>query len=115
MKKENTKKWEDINVGDGVTVTYWTDANAYTVIKRTAKTLTLQRDKAILDKNFKPDFIPGGFCAHCTNQNEQSYEYEKDENGEIVTAYWSEAKRGFYVDKSLRLIKGRHEFYDYNF
>ena len=39
MKKENTKKWEDINVGDGVTVTYWTDANAYTVIKRTAKTL----------------------------------------------------------------------------
>ena len=105
----------DLKVGDGVTVHYWSDANAYTIIKRTAKSLTLQRDKATLSPDFKPEFIPGGFCAHCTNQYEQSYTYERDPNGRIMKAYWSEKKKCFFADKSLRVTPGRHEYYDYNF
>lgn len=108
-------KWSDVKVGDGVTVHYYTDAKAYTVIKRTAQELTLQRDKAILSPDFKPEFIPGGFCGTVINQEEQSYSYEPDKNGRVVKAYWSEAKKAFYVEKSLRVGKGRHEFYDYNF
>lgn len=102
-------------VGEGATVHYWTDSNAYTIIARTEKSLTLQRDKAILDPNFKPDFIPGGFCGTVVNQYDQSYTYEKDPNGQIRKAYWSETKKGFYVEKTLRVSLGRHEFYDYNF
>ena len=115
MSEIKNKKWEDVNVGDGVTVHYWTDSEAYTVIARTAQSLTLRRDKAVLDPNFKPEFIPGGFFGTVVNQNEQSYTYEQDENGSVVKAYYSKAKRGFFVSKSLRVTKGRHEFYDYNF
>lgn len=107
--------WEDVKVGDGVTVHYWSDAEAYTVIARTAKSLTLRRCKATLDPNFKPEFITGGFAAHCLNQCDQTYTYEEDENGAVVKAYYSKAKRGFFVQKSLRVTRGRHEFYDYNF
>lgn len=108
-------KWADVKVGDGVTVHYWTDAHAGTIIARTAKTLTIRQDKAILSPDFKPDFIPGGFCGTVINQNEQTYTYEPDENGMIYKAYWSDRKCGFYAEKCLRVTKGRHEFYDYNF
>lgn len=95
--------WEDVKVGDGVTVNYWTDAHACTVIARTAKSLTLRRDKAILDPSFKPEFIAGGFFGTVINQNEQSYTYEPDENGMVMKAYYSKAKKGFYCDKTLRV------------
>ncbi len=83
----------------------------------TAKTCKEQRDKATLDPNFKPEFIPGGFAAHCTNQDEQSYTYERDPNGEITKCYWSEKKGRFTTggDQSIKIGPGRHEFYDYNF
>ena len=103
------------NVGDGATVHYWTDANAYTIIGKTDKTLTLQRDKATLSPDFKPDFIPGGFFGTVVNQYDQTYTYEPNPDGRIVKAYWSEKKRAFCVDKTLRVSHGRHEFYDYNF
>ena len=108
-------KIDQLKVGDGATVCYWTDATACTVIKRTAKTLTLRQDKATLKPSFKPEFILGGFAAHCVNQAEQDYDYEPDPNGRIFRAYWSQSKKGFYVERTLRVIPGRHEFYDYNF
>ena len=106
---------ENVAPGDGVTVHYWSDAHACTVIRRTRNKLVLQQDTAILSPDFKPEFIPGGFCAHCTNQGEQSYTYERNPEGRIYEAYWSERKKGWYADKSLRVSYGRHEYYDYNF
>ena len=106
---------DNAEVGDGATVHYYSDSEAYTIIKRTAKTLTLRRCKATLDPNFKPEWIPGGFAGHCTNQHEQTYTYEEDENGRITKAYWSEAKQGFYAEGCLYVTPGRREFYDYNF
>lgn len=107
----------NVNVGDGVTICLYSDKHACTVIKRTAKTITVQRDKAILNPNFKPQIEVGGFSGHCTNQDEQTYTYERDENGEITTYRWSD-KYGRYCgggDQSITIINGRHEFYDYNF
>lgn len=101
-------------VGDGATVCLWSDREAYTIIKRTAQSLTLQRDKATLSPDFKPEFIPGGFCGHCVNQNEQKYSYESDPEGKKITAWWSKKNNGFYWN-GLHVIPGRHEFYDYNF
>lgn len=104
-----------IKVGDGVTINLWSDRHAATVIKVTAKSVTVRRDKATLDPNFKPEFIPGGFIAHCTNQDEQTYIYEPDENGEVKTFFWSDKYQQYGQPGNLTLSKGRQEFYDYNF
>lgn len=105
---------EEIKVGDGVTLRLYSDAEAYTVIKRTASTITVQRDKATLDPNFKPEWVAGGFAGHCTNQNDQTYTYERNEKGDIKTLRFSKKfGRFMYLEKAILL--GRHEFYDYNF
>lgn len=107
----------EIEVGDGVTLHLWSDAEAHTVIKRTAKTLTIQRDKAIRDPNFKPEWVPGGFSAICINSEDQEWTYERDPEGAITRCHWSE-KYGIWQagsDGSMRVSRGRHEYYDYNF
>ena len=111
-------KNQELEVGDGCTYHLWSDAYACTVIKKTAKTITVQRDKATLDPSFKPKFVTGGFSAHCTNNNDQSYTYERDESGNVYKLYWHE-KTGRWQNGSgsgaFVLTVGRHEFYDYNF
>lgn len=107
----------ELDVGDGVTMCLYSDRHACTVIAKTAKTITVQRDKATLDPNFKPKWEPGGFSAVCLNQHEQKWNYERDPNGEVTRCYWSE-KLGRYTtgrDQSVWISPGRHEFYDYNF
>ena len=105
---------ENAKVGDGATVCYYSDRDAYTIVKRTKETLTLQRDKAVLSDEFHPVFVPGGFAGTVINQHEQRYTYEPDPDGSTVTAHWSEKKVGYYWH-GIRVIPGRHEFYDYNF
>ena len=105
----------NIHVGDGVTVNLWSDRYAATVIKVTKSTVTVRRDKATLNPDFKPEWIPGGFAAHCTNQDEQSYTYEPDEKGTEYTFRWSRKYQRYGQPGNLTLSKGRHEFYDYNF
>lgn len=122
-------------VGDGVTLCFYSDRDAYTVIAVTAKTITIQRDKATLLNGFEsgePDalqFSPGGFCGHTSGQ--QRYSYERDEKGSILKCHmkkrpmmvWTRGEDGKYSDVptadfrngSARIIAGRHEHYDYNF
>ena len=104
-----------VKVGDGVTVHYYTDAEAFTVINRSPKTITIQRDNVKLSENFKPEFIPGGFAAHCVNQNEQEWTYSPNPNGQILICRWSDKYKCFRTKSKLRVTNGRHEFYDYNF
>lgn len=106
---------ETIRVGDGVTVNSWSDRYAATVIKATKNMVVVRRDTAILDPNFKPEFIIGGFCAHCTNQSDQTYNYRPNPEGEEYKIYWSKKYRRYGQPGEYSLSKGRHEFYDYNF
>jgi hypothetical protein len=103
-------------VGDGVTMHLYSDAHAGTVIKVTKTTVTVQRDEATRDPNWKPKVEPGGFVGHCTNQDEQTYTYERNPNGETVTFRWS-SKFEQYRNNQIgyKLSKGRREFYDFNF
>lgn len=112
---ENVLTPETVQVGDGVTVRLWSDAHAATVIKKTKFSVTVRQDKATLNPNFKPEFIPGGFAAHCVNQENQTYTYEPDPSGTVYTFRWSNKYCTYGQPENLRLIKGRHEFYDYNF
>lgn len=102
-------------VGDGATVVFYSDRHSGTIVKVTKSTITIRRDKATLDPSFKPEIIAGGFAGHCVNQNEQTYTYEPDENGELHTLHWSKKYNSYGRPNDLRAIKGRHEFYDYNF
>jgi len=117
--KKDIRKAEnfEVKVGDGITMCLYSDSHAYTIIKRTAKSITCQRDIAIRNPDFKPEFVAGGFAGHCTNQDEQTYTYNRDLNGSIDTFRWSE-KHGCFQggsDGSIKIINGRYEFYDYNF
>ena len=102
-------------VGDGATVNLFSDRHAGTIIKVTKATITIRQDRAILDPKFKPEWIPGGFAAHCTNQENQSYTYEPDENGSETTIHWSKKFNRYGTPGNVTASKGRHEFYDYNF
>ncbi len=104
---------EELSVGDGVTIRLWSDRHAGTVVKRTKKMIVVRRDKATLSPDFKPEFDVGGFCAHCTNQNDQAYTYEPDANGTEYRIFAGKDGIFRYEGKQIRL--GRHEFYDYNF
>jgi len=116
-EEETINGYPTFKVGDGATVTLYTDSHACTVIavSKSGKTITLQRDKATLGADFKPKFTLGGFAGHCTNQHEQYWTYEPDPNGKIYSARLG--KFGWKVGglRGLRVTRGRHEFHDYNF
>lgn len=106
----------NVKVGDGVTIHLYSDAHAGTIVKVTKTSITIQRDKATLNPEWKPEIIPGGFAGHCTNQSDQTYTYERNENGQTETFRWSKKYNRFRDGKNGRSItKGRREFYDYNF
>jgi hypothetical protein len=138
--KTNMK--HEIKVGDGMTIHGYSDAHAYTVIAVTACTIKLQRDKATLLNGANSGeadalkFSPGGFVGHTSGT--QRYAYERDTNGEIVTArlakkparIWTKdageeyapGQRAYgYVEKPAftargqTVTEGRHEHYDFNF
>lgn len=115
-------------IGEGVTVSVWTHAEAFTIIKRTATTMTLRQDKATRSPDFKPEFIAGGFAGYCVNQNEQTYTYEPDLKGPVTKVslrrwtddegnerrLWKQA--GFRkFERGGSVYPGRHKFHDYNF
>ena len=110
---------DDLNVGDGCTVYLFSDAHAYTVVHKTAKTMKIQRDRAILlngmnsDAEDKLEFTPGGFVGHTSGT--QRYEYFRDTNEAIVTV--TKRKNGTWkvARSSSRVRPGRNEHYDYNF
>lgn len=103
-----------VAIGDGVNERCYSDIHSWTVIAMSpsAKTLTIQRDKATRIDD--PEFVAGGFSAHCTNNRALKYDIEPDTDGETTKArlrndgsYWTTGGR--------RIEPGRFEFYDYNF
>ena len=98
-------KATNINVGDGISLSPYTDWDAYTVIERrdTPKgfVLIIQEDKAIrTDNNGMSDT--------------QSYRFERDENGRTATVKWNAKKQWFTCD-GYKVALGRHAYYDYSF
>ena len=114
---ENRLSPVTVKVGDGATVCLYSDCHAGTIVKVTKCSITIQYDKATLDPNFKPEFVAGGFAGHCINQEDQTYTYERNPEGQKEVYRWSNKYNRYQGggDGSIRVIKGRHEFYDYNF
>jgi hypothetical protein len=84
-------------------------------IKRTAKTVTLARVEVYTDPEWtaKKEFSPGGFCGHCSNQEEQTWLFAFINDNHTITIRntkrgWSHKGVAFYEDRAFN-------FYDYNF
>lgn len=91
----------------------YTQSYPWVEIKRTAKTVTVARVCVSKDPAWKPDFIPGGFAAHCTNQHAQTWLFDHI-NHEHVRVL-RQTKKG-WAHKGSAYVEGEAvEFYDYNF
>ena len=106
--------YKSMEVGDHASVRLYTDHEPCTIIKKTATSLTVRYDKATRDPNWKPEWVPGGFSAICTNQDEQKWIIEEDPNGTTETFRWHKSE-GAYVHNGCLLTPGWYKKYDYNF
>lgn len=118
----------NLSVGDGVSVSVWTDIDAYTIVKKTATTITLRSDNAELINRDDLNFVAGGFLAHCDNQSDQRYEYAADPEGhevKITLRRWNDEdgdERRKWKRSGTRTFEqggnayaGRRKFRDFNF
>lgn len=117
-----------LNVGDGVSVSVWSDVDAYTIVKKTPTTITLRADKAELLNRDELVFHAGGFAAHCENQHVQRYSYEANPEGyeiKISLRRWKDEEgneRRKWKRSGTRTFEGggnayagRRAFHDFNF
>lgn len=82
-------------------------------VKRTARTVTLARVVVVKDPDFVPEFHAGGFCAHCSNQQDQTWLFHRIEDSRVVTV--RKTKNGWSW-RGIRFIEGQaREFFDFNF
>lgn len=99
--------------GDYFTECGYSQSYVWAVIKRTKHTVTLARVNSIKDPDWKPDFTPGGFAGHCTNQNDQTWIFQHISKTNTKTIRMT--KRGWTFKGTLFKEDLAHEFYDYNF
>jgi hypothetical protein len=99
-------------IGKYVNQVLWSDVNPIgkiVAIKSKTK-LVLARVEAIANVT-KMQFEPGGFSAHCSNNNAQKWLYAVDENDLFEVSYsWTNFKKSFY-----RVENAPYKFYDFNF
>ena len=106
--------YHEMEVGDHANVKMYTDVDPVTIIKKTATTLTVRYDKAKRDPDWKPEWIPGGFSAICTNDEDQRWIIDPDPDGRVETFRWHKNEH-CYMNGGCRLTPGWRKYYDYNF
>lgn len=108
------EQYKSLEVGDHVAVHLWSDVDPATVIKRTKAMIVVRYDKAERDPSWVPEWIPGGFAAHCTNNEEQRWIITEDPDGRTERFYWSD-RVGLFQKGDVRVTPGWYKRYDYNF
>lgn len=82
-------------------------------LRRTAKTVTLQKVNVQKDPDWTPNIIPGGFAGHCDNQHEQTWLFKDIDEGYQRTIRLT--KNGWMGNGEKFRENVAREFYDYNF
>lgn len=97
----------------------YSDCCPFEVVRQvSSKCLVIRAMNYTLDPSWKPEMIPGGFSAHCTNNHEQRYIYESNPTAPEIrirkhkNGRWYSGSNGVYV---YSLSEKPHAFYDYNF
>ena len=107
--------YHEMEVGDHAHVTLWSDVEPVTIIAKTKTTLTVRYDKAERDPNWKPEWIVGGFSAHCTNNDDQQWIISEDPNGNTEVFRWSKRLNCYKNTGGCKLHPYWAKHYDYNF
>ena len=112
-----------VGLPNGPTNKYFTERGysqsyPWKMLKQSAsgKTLTLARVKTQPDPAWKDkiNFIPGGFSAQCSNQNQQTWLYDGIQTDHTITI--RKNKRGIWMNKGVKFSEDvAVYFYDYNF
>ena len=105
----------ELEVGDHAHICRYSDIDPVTVVKKTATTITVRKDKAVRDPAWKPEFIPGGFSAHCVNNDEQKWIITEDPNGDTEVFRWHKRTNRYENTAEETLYPGWMKKYDYNF
>lgn len=107
----------------------YSDVKPFEVIKKKSKTILIIRAMKVKpDPDYKPEFVLGGFSAHCTNNGGQKWIIESDENAKEFEIRLKKKRYHKYVNfdtrQELRMY-GKYGdyieadkpiyFYDYNF
>lgn len=123
-KTDSRYQVPEFKIGDLVTERFYTDSQAGRVIevRRNGREVVFQEDDATLVASSKPEFVPGGFFAHCSNQDQQSYTYAPNPKGRVSVhslRTWRGVKvwtrKGETPNGRNSLSHGQYKFYDYNF
>ena len=94
----------------------WTDVLPFEITRVISdKTMEVRAMKYKLADNEKPEFIPGGFAGHCTNQRGLKYDFETNPDSMVIRIRLR--KDGKWHSKFGRHIPTDHPiaFDDYNF
>ena len=115
-KKMDTTK-EQIKIQPYFNEMGWSDINPYEVVEiRTENKVIIRAMDAELSQDWKPNFIPGGFSAHCTNQSSQKWDCKPNPTNETLTI--RKNKKGQWKTPDGTKFKNSDKpvkFYDYNF
>jgi hypothetical protein len=88
----------------------------YEIIREvTDKTIEIRAMTQSPDPDWKPNFIPGGFAAHCTNQSEQTWLYSSDPTAPVIRMRKRKDGKWYSVMGMHRVESEPRYFYDYNF
>ena len=95
----------------------YSDINPFEIVRKISdKTIEIREMIAERDRSVELEFIPGGFSAHCRNQNDQKWNISADETAQVVRIRLS--KNSGWQDKDGRKFKlaaSPVKFYDFNF
>lgn len=94
----------------------YSDVTPYEIVRVVSdKTIEIRKMDSKLAEGEKPQMIPGGFAAHCTNQNELKYDITSNPENRVIRIRLS--KRGWKSNTGERfgLSDKPVRFYDYNF
>ena len=95
----------------------YSDINPFEIVRKISdKTIEIREMVSTRDRSVELEFIPGGFSAHCRNQNKQKWHISSDETASVVRIRLSK-NRGWQDKHGRRfsLADQPCKFYDYNF
>jgi len=95
----------------------YSDITPYEIVKVISdKTLEVREMDAKLAEGQKPEFIVGGFSAHCINQHQLKYDISSNPEYKVIRIRLR--KNGCFYSSNgerFKLADEPQKFYDYNF
>ncbi|QRE00609.1 hypothetical protein [Pseudomonas phage Itty13] len=94
----------------------YSDVHPYEIVREVSdKIIEVRAMKAERDPTWKPEMIPGGFAAHCTNQHEQRWIITSDESAPVIRLHLRKDGCFYRQGSKFRREAKPRRFYDYNF